>query len=224
MKKMMALVATLLAVGSQSVFASALSELSADQLKAVQSGQQVSNTVDAGAYWPKVYVYQKLDGAPAEGAAIFFDYAQAKNVFPWIKKSDISNEIDSTTTEVDYTLTDLTYSEDYTVRDKLTSYSAQDATAYKISWTMVKSESLDAIDGSIRFEALPMPDGSTSVLMAYYSFISPQDIAAKLVKGRAIQRVKDTASKIGAQLVKEKSQFPDWLKSQVQKLQGALGE
>jgi len=206
------------------VFAGALDELNtADQAK-VKSGELVETFEDVGKAWPKIRVYQKINASPEESAAVFSDYERHASYFSHITRSKISKIINKRTVEIDYSIKYIgLISEDYTVRDQISTYNSGAGVgddSYQVIWNLVKAQSTQYSEGSARFEKL---DNGT--LLSYYSFVIPADHMSSswgwVVDG-AKKAVKDAVISLKGQIEKEKSQTPDDLKNEVNRLENLL--
>jgi hypothetical protein len=158
------------------------------QQAALRRGEQVFATENvAGKPWPKVFVYQMVDAAPEQAAAVFADYESARAYIKELKKSQISLRVSPRVTEVDYILdVPMLADEHYTVRNTLAAYDAA-GPAYRVDWTLVRASSTQASTGWARFEAQ-----GAGTLFAYHSFVVPGSGMANLVRERALRQVRDT--------------------------------
>ena len=207
--------------------AQAASELSPKQLAEVNGGGQVFLTWDvAGSPWPRACVFQFIDAAPEDAAAVFLNYARHTAYIPKLRKAMISRVLDPSTAEVDYTLdVPLVADEDYTVRDHLSSYDG--GASYKIEWTLVRATSTRATEGNVRFEPhraeTPVRDGT---LMAYCNLVTPGSSLAKLafIRSRALAQVRETARAIVVEVERERVQDRALLAAELRALRAALGQ
>ncbi len=210
---------SLLTAASAFAAGPAYDELTPDQQKAVQNGEQVFLTQDVpGNDWPKAYVYQRMDATPEEAMAVFTDYNLQKSYVPNLIKSQISKQIDKATAQVDYTL----YipwplpNENYTTQDHVSSYN--NGESYRVDWTLVRADTTKSSEGNARFESL-----GTGTLLAYYSFVVPGSSLAGFVKGKAVDQIKDTVTAVVNQVQNERLNNRDLLDQQIQALRNALG-
>jgi hypothetical protein len=205
-----------LAVSPHSALAGAYDQLTPEQQATVQSGGQVFITQDvSGKPWPKAFLYQRVDATPEEAAAVFADYELQSSYIPGLTKSKISRRVDAATAEVDYTLKSSFVTENYTVRDTVSSYDA--GQSYKIAWALVRAETTKAIEGDVKFERL-----GTATLMVYYNFVVPGIPGAGLVQGRAMKQVRETAQAVAKQVEKERRNDRALLDRQLEILRTAL--
>jgi hypothetical protein len=149
-----------------------------------------------------------------------FDYAIHKDFFEGIVKSTPKNP-GALVTEVDYTMTFPPVmglqlpDENYTIKDTLSVFGTA---GYEVSWTLLRAQEMTVSTGSAKFE--PLGNGT---LVSYTSLISPKRIAAKLIKGMAIERVHGAVTALKDQVAKERSSQADKLNAQKAALARALG-
>lgn len=197
---------------------SLLSELSSAQKCQVEEGSQVVITENIdGKPWPRVKVYRLVDASPEQVTAVFFDYESASSFVPNVIKSEISNKVSSCTMDVDYGLdVPILPDEFYTVRNSLRSVGGN---SYCIDWKLLRSVLTKDSVGSIRVE--PWDDKAA---ICYQNLVTPASNIAALLRGRAIEQMKETTKALAAKVEKEKSANPPGLKRQVAALRAALGE
>jgi len=202
--------------GSFAVAGGLYDQLTVEQRKVVDKGELLFYTEEVeGATWPKVFIYQRVEATPEEFAAVFADYELQASYVPGLKKSKISKRIDPRTTEIDYTLKASVVTEDYTVRNTLAGNAR--AEDYRIDWTLVRASSTKATQGWARMEKL-----GTGMLFGYYNFVTPGVPGAGLMKDKAARQVRDTATAIIAQVVKERQSERGLLQVQIENLRKAL--
>lgn len=206
--------------GGNYVFAGAIDELSQADQNRVKNGEQVF-IHDETKPWPKCTVYQRVEATPEEAAAVFADYNLHASYFPNLTQSKIVRALNKTTMEIDYTMK-LPLglgSENYTVRDVLSSYDS--GNSYKVMWSLVKGDSMSTSDGSARFEKL-----GNGTLLVYYSFIVPTRWGSSVgwVVDGAKKAVKDAVTALVKQIEKEKVNEPGHLEIQLKNMRTALGE
>ena len=203
--------------GLQPAFAGGLyDQLSPEQKKVIDKGELLFYTEEVeGATWPKVFIYQRVDATPEEFTAVFTDYELQASYVPGLKKSKVSKRIDSKTAEIDYTLKASVVTEDYTVRNVLAGNPR--AEEYRVDWTLVRASSTKATQGWARMEKL-----GTGMLFGYYNFVTPGVPGAGLMKDKAARQVRDTATAIIAQVLKERQSDRGLLQAQIDQLRKAL--
>ncbi len=225
MKKVFGSVAALALIvsvfGANSGFCGVYDELTAAQQKALQNGSQVIVKEDSDdSVWPIVRVYQRVDAAPEEVAAVFADFAIHKDLFTGIVKSEITKKISNNVYEVDYRMTFPTLlgiqlkDEDYTVRDTITE---EDGT-YQITWEKVRAMTMKDTSGSVRVERL-----GTASIFCYENFISPpRPTLAKLIVQMFVDRTKESADQLAKRVVAERTSDRAQLERQLDFLKKAL--
>lgn len=191
--------------------------LNETQKSTLQKGGQVFVAEDVGQAWPKVTVYQRIEASPEEAMAVMMDCDRHSSFFKDILKSKVSKKPDPSTLIVDYTM-HLPWplaNENYTLKDQISLINQR--STYLLSWTMLRADSTQDIQGSAHFEAL-----GTGALLAYQNLVVPNTSFAQLVKGQAIQAVKDAANALVKQILLEKTKNPTLLENQVAELRHAL--
>jgi hypothetical protein len=196
-----------------------LDELSPSQQAEVKKGEQILITEDIeGKPWPKVKVYRIIDATPEEVAAVFCDFSNAKSFVPKLLKSEISNRVSPTVVEVDYGVdVPILPDEYYTVRNTIKSTGKD---TYKIEWKLLRAVQTKDSLGSMRVE----PFGDGKCLMAYHNLVVPGSGMAGLLRGKAIEQMRDTVTAIGEHAESQKTGNPAGLKKQVEALRAALGQ
>jgi len=216
-KIMLSAIAALVSV---SAFAGAIDELSAADQNKVKNGEQVAVYQDvAGAPWPRVRVYQRVEATPEEAASVFFDVELQSSYVPNLLMSKINKVVSPTTLHVDYVLNIPRpfKDESYTVQDVLKSY--DNGGSYRIDWTLVRADTTKATEGNCRFEAL-----GTGTLISYTNFIIPGRTGSGLgwiVEGSKAQ-VRDTVTALIGQITKERIEQRGLLQQQLGNLRKAL--
>lgn len=197
---------------------SVLSELTSTQQSQLQQGAQVVVTENVeGKPWPRIKVYLLVAASPEQVTAVFFDYESAKTFIPNVIKSEISNRLSACTMEVDYGLDVPIFPDEYyTVRNSL---KRLEENSYCIDWKLLRSVLTKDSVGSIRVE--PWED---SALICYQNLVTPASNIAVLLRGRAIEQMKETTKAIAAKVESEKTAESATLKRQVAALRGALKE
>jgi hypothetical protein len=195
---------------------SILSELNPSQKSEVATGSQVVVTEDIeGKPWPRVKVYRLINANPEQVAAVFFDYENAKSFVPNVIKSEISNRLSACTMDVDYGLNVPIFPDEfYTVRNSLKS---SDENSYCVDWKLLRSVLTKDSVGNFRVE----PWEGRAVI-CYQNLVTPASNIAVLLRGRAIEQMKETTKALAAEVEKEKSADATGLKRRVATLRAAL--
>lgn len=208
----------LVALAPLTSLAGVYDELTAEQQRAVQNGEQVFLTEEVpGATWPKVTIYQRIEAAPEESAAVFADYELQSSYVPKLKKSKIRSRVDKTTTLVDYVL-DLPWplsDENYTLQNKVSRYDG--VASFRVDWSLVRADTTRASVGSVQFERL----GGVAIVR-YYSFIAPCPVRGPWITDYALSQMRSAAAAIVEQVETEKRVDPARLDRQLDALRGAL--
>jgi len=193
-----------------------LDELNASQTAEVLAGGQVVlMEVIAGKPWPKVRLYQRIRATSEEVIAVFFDYKNAKTYIPKILKSDISKRVSPCVFEVDYGVdVPILPDEYYTVRNTL--QTGMDG-SYRVDWTLLHALQTKASEGSLRVE--PLEGGA---VLCYTNLVTPGSVMAPLLKGKAIEQMRNTVHAIVHQVETQKASHPESLAAEVEALQKAL--
>jgi len=213
----------LLAAAPGGALAGVWDELASGQRRSVESGDAVMVEVPvAGVAWPKVTIYERIDSSPEEAAAVFADYGRHQVYIPNVLKSSITGQ-DGATAEIDYVLDIrphvffLPSQSAYSVKDTVSSYDG--GASFRVDWRMTRHDgTVEDTVGSARFERF-----GTGTIMAYENFVIPASRLAGLVKGRAMQQVKDVAQAVAAQVAKERAGESALLQTQRDALRRALG-
>jgi hypothetical protein len=200
------------------VAGSILSELSASQKSQMKGGEQVVVIENIeGKTWPRIKIYRFINASPEQVAAVFFDFENAKSFVPNLFKSEVSNRVSSSTMDVDYGLDVPIFPDEfYTVRNSLR---ALDENSYCFDWKLLRAVLTKDSEGSFRVE--PSDDKS---LVCYQNLVTPASNIAVLLRGKAIDQMKETTKALAAQIEKEKATNPPGLKRQVSALRAALKE
>jgi hypothetical protein len=195
---------------------SIVSELSESQKCQIQDGSQVVVTENIeGKPWPRIKVYRLVNATPEQVVGVFFDYENAKSFVPNVIKSEISNKISACTMDVDYGLNVPIFPDEYyTVRNNLR---VLDENSYCIEWKLLRSVLTKDSVGNFRVE----PWENRSVI-CYQNLVTPASNIAILLRGKAIEQMKETVKSLVAQIEKEKSEDPPGLKRQVAAVRAAL--
>jgi len=204
--------------GPQLVADSILSELNSTQKSQIQDGSQVVITENVeGKPWPRIKIYRFIDASPEQVAAVFFDFENAKSFVPNVFKSEVSNRISACTMDVDYGLDVPIFPDEfYTIRNNLRLI---DENSYCIDWKLLRAVLTRDSIGNFRVEPC---EGKS--IVCYQNLVTPGSNIAVLLRGRAIEQMKETTKAFAAQVEKEKSTDPPGLKRQVATLRAALKE
>ena len=150
-------------------------------------------------------------------AAVFFDFENAKTFVPNLFKSEIVNKISACTLEIDYGLNVPIFPDEfYTVRSNLRLI---DENSYCIDWKLLRAVLTKDSVGDLRVEPL---EGKS--VICYQNLVTPGSNIAVLLRGKAIEQMKETTKAFAAQIEKEKSADLPGLKRQVAALRAALRE
>lgn len=208
-------------IGFSAVTAQAASiwdELTPAQQTQISNGSQVFVTKNvSGAPWPRAWVYQYVESTAEEAAAVFADYEAATSFAPDLKAAAISARVDPRTIEVTCTI-DVPIMGDvhYTVRNTVSKYTARGA-AYRVDWTLVRSNSMKSSEGNIRFESQ-----GTGTLVAYYSWVVPNSVFARAVKKHALAGLRDNVAALVKRIEVERTGEQPLLQQQLAALRAAL--
>jgi hypothetical protein len=197
---------------------SLLSELSSAQRCQVHDGSQVIITENVeGKPWPRIKVYRLVDASPEQVTAVFFDYESAKSFVPNVIKSQISNRLSACTMDVDYGLDVPVFPDEfYTVRNNL---KLIDENSYCIDWKLLRSVLTKDSIGNIRIEPW-----EGKAVICYQNLVTPASNIAVLLRGKAIEQMKETTQALAERVEKEKTANLPGLKRQIAALRAALKE
>ena len=195
---------------------SLIEDLDAKQIEEVARGGQVVLLQPVESHpWPRVRIYQKVDATPEEVAAVFFDYKNAKSYVPKVIKSEISRQVSPCVAEVDYGIdVPILPDEYYTALNSLT---AGPDGGYLVTWSLVRALQTKASEGSLRIERW-----KEGAVIRYTNLVTPSSIMAGLLKGTAIDQMKNTVRAIVTRVGKQKAERPEALKEEVHDLESAL--
>jgi hypothetical protein len=197
---------------------SLLSELSSAQRCQVHDGSQVIITENVERKpWPRIKVYRLVDASPEQVTAVFFDYESAKSFVPNVIKSQISNRLSACTMDVDYGLDVPIFPDEfYTVRNNLRLI---DENSYCIDWKLLRSVLTKDSVGKIRIEPW-----EGKAVICYQNLVTPASNIAVLLRGKAIEQMKETTQALAERVEKEKTANLPGLKRQIAALRAALRE
>jgi hypothetical protein len=202
----------------RTVAGSIVSELTASQKTQLEEGEQVVVIENVeGKVWPRIYIYRLIKASPEQVAAVFFDFEDAKSFVPNIFKSEISNRVSPCTMDVDYGLDVPIFPDEfYTVRNSLRVLGEN---SYCFDWKLLRAVLTKDSVGSFRVE--PWEDKS---LVCYQNLVTPASNIAVLLRGKAIEQMKETSKALAEHVEKEKSTNLPGLKKQVAILRAAIKE
>jgi hypothetical protein len=206
-------------VGAPPLVANSIfSELNDSQKGQLEEGSQVVVIEDVdGKPWPRIKIYRFINASPEQVAAVFFDFENAKSFVPNIFKSEVSNRISPCTMDVDYGLDVPIFPDElYTVRNSLR---AMDGDSYCVDWKLLRAVLTKDSVGSFRVEPW---EGKS--IVCYQNLVTPASNIAVLLRGKAIEQMKDTTQAFAVQVEKEKASNPPGLKRQIAALRAALKE
>ena len=209
--------ALLLAIPSVALAGTMMDEITSVQQEQVKKGTQVLITEDVvGNAWPRVKVYRVVNATPEEMAAVFFDFNNAKDFVPNVLKSDISKKVSPTVLEVDYGIDiPILPDEYYTTRNTLM---VLPGGGYEVDWKLLRAVQTKDSVGKLRM--VPYGDGKT--LICYQNLVTPGSVMAGLLRGKAIEQMRDSVQAIALHVEKEKTCDPAALKCQVAAFQEIL--
>jgi hypothetical protein len=197
---------------------SLLAELSSTQVCQVHDGSQVVVTENVdGKPWPRIKVYRLVNASPEQVTAVFFDYESAKSFVPNVIKSEISNKLSPCTMDVDYGLDVPIFPDEfYTVRNNLRLI---DENSYCIDWKLLRSVLTKDSVGNIRIEPW-----EGKAVICYQNLVTPASNIAVLLRGKAIEQMKETTQALADRVEKEKTGNLPGIKRQIAALRAALRE
>lgn len=198
------------------VVAGIADDLSPAQIKQLDRGRDVvvEEPVE-GNPWPRARIYRVVEAAPEEVTAVFFDYNEACTYMPGVLESAICRKVSPAVMEVDYKVgVPILPDESYTVRNSLHPVSNG---LYQIDWKLLKATTTQASVGSFRVEAF----GEGSII-CYENFVTPGSKMAGLLRGMALERLRQTVSALADQVKSQRDNHPDVLNRQVRSLKDAL--
>jgi len=196
--------------------ANLLDDLTRDQRQELEKGELIVREQDIpGKPWPRVRIYKRINAAPEEVAAVFFDYDQAKTYIPDVLESKISKKVSPSVMEVDYAVeVPILADEAYTARNEMIELGR----GYRVSWTLLRALQTKAAEGNLLIE--PFENG-TSVIR-YTNLVTPSSGMAKILRGPALSRMQKTVVAIGQKVEEQKSSHAAELTAQVARLREAL--
>jgi hypothetical protein len=193
-------------------------DLTSAQRDIVKSGKQVMMTQEVeGKPWPRVKIYQVVAATPEEVAAVFVDYNNAKLYTPNLLKSEIVKTTSPTVKEIDYGVDiPILPDEYYTARNTL---SCPEKGVYRIDWKLLRAVQTKASEGCIRIE--PFEDRA---LICYQNLVTPGSIMAGLLRGKALEQMRETVAALAQRVEKQKTANSADLDREVKELRAALAE
>jgi len=192
------------------------SELNSDQLNELRDGHLVFATDEMPpSPWPRVRAYRLINATPEEVVAVFFDYENAPKFIPHLKSAIISKRNSPTCMEVDYVLAvPIISDERYRTRNTL---SHNEQGVFKVDWLLLQAMRTKSSVGHMQVEPF-----EGKALMAYCSMTVPGSSIAFLLKRTALEQVRQTVDAIAKEVETQKSQDPDQLGKEVNKLNSVL--
>ena len=167
---------------------------SSELIKKLELAPSVKTEVIKDKVWPKVTVEAVINAKPIEAAGLFAAYDYQTEYIDGLKQAKIhSQNITKTSNDIQvayilsmpWPLGDSHYIHGH----KLTSPSKG---SYQINWYLVKSDSVDDINGFARFS--PVPGHPNKTLVHYETLVSPKSFLAgvfkKLMIGDVLKSVK----------------------------------
>jgi len=193
-----------------------LKELTTAQQSEVRAGNQVTVLMEVpGEPWPRVTIYRLIPSTPVRVAAVFFDYENTASYIPKVLKSAISKAHSPSVADVDYGISvPILPDEFYTSQNRLARLPDG---GYLISWHLVRAIQTKASTGELRV----MPFGK-GTLLRYRILTTPSSGMAGILRGKAIEMIKDTVTAIAKEVERQQSQDPAGLEKRVKALQAAL--
>jgi len=190
-------------------------ELSSSYLQQVKDGKLVVITEDiTGKPWPRVRVYRRIAAKPEEVAAVFTNYPGATKYIPNLLKSEVAKQVTPCVAEVDYGVDiPILPDEYYTARNSL---SMKDG-VYRIDWKLLRATQTKDSEGCLRIE----PYGEES-LICYRNLVTPGSVMAPLLRGKAIEQMRQTVTAIAREVESQKQDEPAKLAKEVEALRAAL--
>lgn len=170
-----------------------LEDLSPAQQQEIRDGQTVVVTEDvAGAPWPRLRVYTKVNAPVSAVEKVFRDYASAPTYTPGLSAAEILRQPDADTYEVRYTSAmPLIGDSVSTVRNLY----RKEGEHLVVSWKLLEATHADESTGELRVE----PAGDGACVLRYTNFVRPKSSFAKLAKSAALGEVKKTVNAIKAE-------------------------
>jgi hypothetical protein len=199
-------------------------ELTADQRRLIDTGEQVFVTRDsAKTPWPMAWVYQFIDAPPEEAAAVFADAERQVDYVPDLKRSRVIRMIAPDVIEVAQEMrVPIVRDEWWEVRDTV---SAHDDRSYRIAWTLIRARTTKSVTGYAHFEPYRNSvTGRDGALLTYHNFAVPGSGMAKFgpIKRHALKKLRETARAIRDQVERERTHEPELLAKQVAALREML--
>lgn len=171
--------------------------LAADEFQKLEKGQFVLTTKESESSrrWPIIVAYQLINMPPKEAFAVFINFEHQKNYIPNLIKAKIvarPNEKKQQTIDVAYEL-ELSWplSNSHYIHAHTVEKLGDDH--YKMSWSLIESNSTEKVYGHVIFEKSQHPQYKT--LMTYYSDVTPNSGLARLVRGRMLSDVENSLKK-----------------------------
>lgn len=170
-------------------------ELSPQELKTIEEGQELVKTIDKPGYtWPEVKVYRTLKASPQTVTDLFLDYENAHTFIGNLKSAVVEKSPNPNTKDVRYTVKlPVIFTINYLVRNM---YEKTDK-GYTIKWNLLESMLAKSATGSLRVEE--HPNGS---VICYANHVEPATSLVSGLKGQAIKEASATVTAIGKEAEK----------------------
>lgn len=199
-------------------------QLTSEQRRLLDAGEQVFVTRDSATKpWPMAWVYEFIDAAPEEAAAVFADAERQVDYVPDLKRSRIVRRPAPSVVDVEQEMrVPLVADEWWEVRDTV---SAQDDGSYRIAWTLLRARSTKSSVGYAHFEPYRNTvTGRDGTLLTYHNFAIPGRGLAGFgpIKRHALKKVRETARALRDQVERERGQHSELLAEQVAALREML--
>lgn len=190
-------------------------KLSKEQVAKLKAGEMVviEQKIENKA-WPKLEIYQLIEGELEKVAGLFAYYPEQIKYIPNLLKSD-AFEPEINNTYVRYQM-DLPWP----MSDPFYTHAHQAARVgedYKISWKMISSDVADSVEGSAQFSRF---DGTT--LMYYQNSVDPKSLFAGIFKKLMIKDIQSALKATKHFIEKSVVQNPELTEKSVLFLQNSL--
>lgn len=175
-----------------SAMASMVDELSPADRTKLETGVNVLTTEDiAGATWPMVRIYRKVNATPQGVTDLFLDYENANTFIENLESAKVEKQPDANTKDVRYTVRlPVLFTISYLVRNRY----EKTPEGYTVHWNLLDSLFAKSATGSLRVEPL----GDIAVI-CYANHVEP---ATRLVAGLRGHALKEASKTVDA-IVKE---------------------
>jgi len=179
------LCAALCAAITATASASLKDDLSAAEIKQIESGEMVTHQKEVdGGIWPELTVYRLVKAPAKEVTSVLGDYPNAHTYIPNLIKAEVVDTPATNVKDVEYTVKLPLFSTmQYTVRNK---FEAEGDTLF-VKWNLLQSPLADESTGSLAVE----PFGEYSIIR-YKNYVKPKTKLAGVAKGAALKEVQET--------------------------------